>query len=115
MEYADFRDQFAAAMDSAFYNIGWLDGLIESGAAVCITAGASAIIVTVKTYPTGLRQLYGMYAAGDVNEIIEVLIPQAEALGRELGCSIATIESREAWGRLLKDYTMYKITVQKRL
>jgi hypothetical protein len=56
-----------------------------------------------------------MYAVGEVSEIIAELIPQAEALGRELGCDIATIDSRDAWKRLLKDYEQYKVTMRKRL
>jgi hypothetical protein len=115
MNYAAFRDQFKEAFDSRFYTIDWLDDLIKTGAAICLATHKAAIIITVRRYPTGLTELYGMYAAGDVGDIKQVLIPQAEQIGQSWGCTIATIESREAWRRLLPDYETYKVTMQKRL
>lgn len=116
-DYLRFRDGFAEAMDPRLYTIEWLDWQVFTGFIRLWTSENAAITAEIKTYPSGARALHGLYATGDLEEIISELIPQAEAWGRECGCTLAFIESREAWERLLKPhgYVAYKVAVGKDL
>lgn len=101
-EYSRFRKQFAAILDPAYYTIEWLDERVRSGEFQVFTAADSAILTQVKTYPTGLKELHGQVATGELREILSVLIPSALNFGRSIGCRVAVIESREGWSRALR-------------
>lgn len=115
MDYAAYREVFEGVMDKRFYNIEWLDDLVARGVAMPIIGENAAIVIIIKTYPAGGKAVHGLVAAGDVKEIVERLIPMAEQMGRECGCIVGEIESREGWQRLLKDYTTYQVTLRKEL
>ena len=61
--------------------------------------------------------VHALIAAGDRNEIVDELAPQAEELGRANGCVAAVVESREGWKRALKGrgYYPYQLTLRKEL
>lgn len=103
-DYWRFRGLFAEAMDHRLFTIDHLDGLLNRGEAHFFSTDGAAIVTEFKTYPTGLRAVAGQIAAGDLDQIERVLIPRAEAWGRMNGCTLATIESRPAWQRRLKQY-----------
>jgi hypothetical protein len=115
--YQRFRDGFAEIIDERFYSLEWVERRILNGSLVVLATDKGAVLLEINVYPTGLRELHGMAATGDLGEIVDVLIPMAEAWGFERGCVSATIESREGWGKLLKPagYEIYQTTIKKEL
>ncbi len=116
-DYLKFRDLFAEALDPVFYDIFHLDQRLLEGSAFLFTTDASAVIVEIKDYPTGARVVHGLIAAGDADDIVETLIPQAEAWGKANGCTHAEVSSRPAWQRILKarGYEPHQIAVRREL
>ena len=114
-DYARFRAGFAAALDPDFYPLSYLDELVATSRGLLWTTNRAAIVAEIKTYPGGAKVIHGLVATGDLREIVETLIPKAEAWGREQGCRYAIIESREGWARQLKGsgYETYQTSVRK--
>src|SRR6476620_7643109 len=114
-EYLRFRDGFAQAMNPDLYTIQYLDHLYLSGRAKMFSSANAAGLVEIRSYPTGKFDVHGLVCTGDLNEILNILIPQAEAWGREEGCAGLIIESREGWVRALKGYgySPHQIAVRK--
>lgn len=107
MSYADyqrFRSRFADILDPRFYSIEWLDLQVMTGKFRLFTADDSAILVSVKTYPTGLKELCGEAAVGNLGHIVGKLIPQSISWAQSLGCKSACIESRPGWVKIMKKY-----------
>ena len=115
MPYTMFREDFAGLLDERFYTIEWLDCQVFSGAIRAMGDERAAILYKFERYPTGLLELQGMAAAGDLAVIKDELIPAAEALAKQMGCTSARIESREAWVRLLPDYQHCQTSIIKEL
>lgn len=115
--YVHFRPQFAEALDPAFYPIDYLDALILSGRARLWIGAHAAIVAEIKEYPGGARVVHGLVAAGRMEEIVDRLIPEAEAWGKAAGCTHAIIESRSGWMRALKPhgYEPHQVAVRKQL
>jgi hypothetical protein len=115
--YQKWRPDFAGVMDPARYSIGWLDGLIMSGQAWFWGSDKAGIVAELRHYPTGAVDIHGLVAAGDIGEIADVLIPQAEAWAKSIGCIGAVIESRPAWVKLLSGsgYEPHQTSVRKDL
>lgn len=115
--YLRFRSQFADTLDPARYTIEWLDDKILSGEFKLWVGEGAAIIAKIETYPTGAMDIHGMLAAGSLEEIRGVLIPQAEHWAREIGCIGAVIESRPGWAKTLKanGYELHQCSVRKDL
>ena len=123
-EYARFRPLFAEALDTRLYTIEHLDDLLYSGRAQIWFGEAAAIVTEVRTYPTGTTVIHGLVAAttpasagAGLAEIVETLIPKAEAWGRSIGCVLAIIESRPGWARALRarGYAPHQAAVRKAL
>lgn len=116
-EYLRFRDAFAAMLDPRFYTVDWLDMQILGGAMRLFSAGDSAILVSVRTYPTGARELHAEAATGELKAIRASLIPQFEAFGRSQGCDIAVVESRAGWEKIMRQhgYERHQVSVRKAL
>lgn len=114
-DYLDFRPAFEAAMDRRYYPIEWLDQRIAEERAVFMCSDNAAIVVELRRYPGGAMDVHGLIAAGDKDEIVSILIPQAEALGKEHGCIAGVVESRAGWARALKTsgYELSQTTVRK--
>ena len=124
-DYQRFRPLFAEALDRRLYTIEHLDRLVFSGRAQIWFGDEAAIVTEVRTYPTGARVIHGLVAAAApgarpgraVAEIVETLIPRAEAWGRSIGCILAIVESRPGWARALKPhgYEPHQLAVRKEL
>lgn len=113
--YYRFRDELAGLLDERFYTIGWLDCQVINGAIRFLATDDAIILFKFERYPTGLLELQGMAAAGNLESIKDKLIPAAEALARDMGCKSARIDSRAAWVRLLPDYELYQTSIIKEL
>ena len=116
-DYQRFRPLFEQALDPRFYNIEYLDSLVLSMRAQIWFSDNAAIVTEVKTYPSGATAICGVIAAGDLGEIVNVLIPKAEEWGRSLGCTFAMIESRQGWARQMKQhgYAPFQVSIVKEL
>ena len=115
--YAAMREKFAQALDPRLYRIEHLDALLLSGRAQIWFGAEAAIVTEVRTYPTGARVIHGLVAAGEIEEICSVLIPKAEAWGRQIGCMLAIVESRPGWVRKLRGagYAIHQTALRKDL
>lgn len=116
VSYSLFRQAFAELLDPRFYNIEWIDQGVAGGKITAFGNEHACILVEIKTYPTGAKEVHGLCAAGDLATILE-LIGDAEEWGRAQGCIIASIASREAWSRVLKGrgYQPFQVEVRKEL
>ena len=117
MNYQKFRDELAGILDERFYTIEWLDCQVANFAIRYLATDDAIILFEIKRYPTGWLSLHGLAAAGDMESIINVLIPNAEELAREIGCGTAEIVSRQGWGKALKSfgYEPYQFGIIKNL
>lgn len=115
--WAAFRSAFAAIIDERFYPLAWVDEQVAIGNFVLMSKGDSAILLSVKVYPSGLRELTGEAATGKRETIVSALIPQAEQFGRAIGCETACISSREGWARIMKShgYSLHQTSIRKAL
>ena len=116
MDYLEHRAEILGMVDPRFYPATWIDKQVWTGAIRCLSNATSIIGFEIKTYPGGAKEIHGMFAAGDLEGILP-LIDRAEKLGRELGCDIATIASREGWSKVLKSrgYAPHQVTLMKEL
>lgn len=115
-DYARFRNRLAEAIDGRLFSIEYLDWLIDTGQAQLWHDGHSAIVASIRQYPTGALVVTGLCACGKLKNIRK-LIPLAEQWGRENGCVMALIESRVGWGPVLKEdgYEPHQLAVAKEL
>lgn len=102
--YLRFRDEFAQALDLARHPLEWLDHQVWTGEFLVWANDRACILCEIETYPSGARDIHGMLAAGELEDIVQRLIPDAEDYAREIGCLGAKIESRPGWAKVLKDY-----------
>jgi hypothetical protein len=109
--YLPFRDELTA-LDPDRYPAIYIDAQVWSGAWQCWGDGKAAILAEIKTYPSGIREVHGIAAAGDLQSI-KALIPLAEAWGKENGCARAVIDSRPGWERALPDYEIHQVSIRK--
>lgn len=110
--YLTFRHEFAA-LDPDRYPVDYIDHQVAAGAWRCWGNERAAILAEIKTYPSGVKEVHGVAAAGALAEIVQ-LIPLAEAWGRDEGCARAVIESRPGWARL-PGYELHQVSVRKDL
>lgn len=117
MTYLDWRDAFADALDSRFYPIEYLDGLVASGAVQFWFGDRAAVCGRIKEFPGGALVADMLCAAGELNEIAEVLRPRVEVWAALNGCMAVLVESREGWARALKPYGYepWQVSVMKEL
>lgn len=115
MTYDEWRPEFGKVLDTRLYTLEWLDQQIATGAVRFMASHNAAIITEFRRYPTGATDIHGLIAAGDLEEIVELLIPAAERYARATGCVGAIIESRAGWGKILQSsgYQPYQIALRK--
>ncbi len=115
-DYQRYRGEIAGLLDPRCHTIEWLDAQIIAGHALAFGSDDAVIVVTVRQYPAGGRELHGLAAAGNVRGIM-ALIEQAEEWGRTAGLDFACISSRPAWARLLKSrsYRVNRVEIVKDL
>lgn len=115
--YLPWRDRIAEALDQRFWPLDWLDEQILQERALAIATDKACIVIEIRTYPGGAREVHGLVAAGDLETIIGELIPAAEAFGAENGCGFGCVASHPAWSKLLKSsgYRVHQMTLRKEL
>lgn len=99
--YLRHRDEIASLIDERFYPLDHIEQRIEAGTIGLLYNDTSLIGIEIKDYPGGAKELHGLFACGELSGILE-LIDRALILGCEVGCTHATISSREGWSKLLK-------------
>lgn len=116
-EYLRWRPDFVALLDPQFYTVQWLDDEVVHGRIVLLAAPDAAILISVRTFPAGAKELHGVAATGNLRTIASDLIPSAEQFGKELGCEIAVIESRPGWEKVMKSsgYELHQVSIRKAL
>lgn len=116
-DYLRWREEITKALDPAFYPIDWLDEQILQQRALIIAVDDGCVVIEIRNYPGGAREVHGLVAAGNIKTIVDVVIPAVEAFGREHGCRWACCESKAAWSRLLKPsgYQTFQVTLRKEL
>lgn len=114
-DYQRFRADFHAMIDPLLYTPGWLDGEVACGRFLLIAGKNSAILFSVKSYPTGFKEIQGEAAVGKQAEIVGDLIPRAMQYGKAIGCHAAQISSRAGWSKLLKSsgFEVYQTSIRK--
>ena len=111
--YERFRDELTG-LDPDRYPAWFWDRQIYIGFWRVWGSDKAVIVAELKPYPSGIIELHGVAAAGDLAAIVD-LIPLAEAWGREAGAVRAVIESREGWARMLPEYEVHQVSVRKEL
>lgn len=96
-----FRAEIEAMLDPRKWPIEWLESRIADGSVTLIENDTALIGVERRHYPGGLVELHGLFAAGAMAGILE-LIDLAVAGARQAGCDIAAISSRPGWAKALK-------------
>ncbi len=111
-----FRDEIAALLDARKWPMDWVDAQIEAGRIAVHENDTALIGVEVREYPGGLRELHGMFAAGEMAGILQ-LIDESVAAARLNGLDAATIASRPGWARALKGrgFNVDQVTITKDL
>jgi len=114
-EYTRFRPAFAQILDPRFYTIQWLDSQVVSGKFRLFSDDNSAILVSIRTYPTGLKELCGEAATGNLSAIARKLIPQSIEWAQSIGCTSARIESRAGWAKAMKKdgFEIHQVAIRK--
>jgi hypothetical protein len=77
--YLEWKPAFFEAIDTRMYSPEWLDGMVQSGRAQVWRSANACALTELQFYPTGVADLHGLVAAGDIEEVRDILVPQAEA------------------------------------
>lgn len=114
-EYQRFRDRFISILDPALYTPAWLDCMVLTGQFRLFTSERSAILASIHVYPTGLKEVRGEAAVGNLGELIRHAIPQAEVWARSQDCTLASIQSRPGWIKMMKHsgYDLHQSCIRK--
>jgi hypothetical protein len=104
-------------MRDGFYRIERLDDDVLSGRVQFWPGNNAAIITEIVDYAGGEKVIQGLWATGDLDEMVEHIIPFVEDWARSIGCTSVLIESRPGWERVLKSagYERFSVTVRKGL
>jgi hypothetical protein len=111
-----FRAEVAGLLDERFYPFAWVENEIAAGRIAILVNDTAIIGFEAKRYPGGASEIHGLFAAGDMPGVL-ALIDEVCSLGRELGVTVAAIESRAGWERLLKGkgFVRDKVRIVKEL
>ncbi len=117
VEYQRWRGELALLLDTRFFTIDWLDREVLYGRLQLFSDEKSAIVVSVKTYPTGAKECHIECAAGELDHLIGPAIRRVEQWAAEQGCIVVTIQSREGWQKVMKSqgYELYQTAIRKEL
>lgn len=113
--YQRFRAAFHAMLDPRLYPPEWLDGEVATGRFRLFATEKSAILASVKRYPSGLLEVQCEAAIGNLLELSGHLILSINAWAKSIGCESSQIQSRPGWGRVMKDYKLYQTCLRKAL
>lgn len=115
VEYQRWRSIFHDMLDRRFYTPEYLDGEVATGRFVLFASETGAILASIKRYPTGLLEVQGEAATGNLRELSRKLIPAINDWAKSIGCESSQIQSRPGWSRVMKDYTLYQTCLKKAL
>lgn len=116
MAYVDWRSDIIGILDERKHPYWWVESQISAGRIALLENDKAIIGVERVEYPGGLVELHGMFAAGEREAIFELIDDACEA-GKAAGCDVATISSRPAWAKLLKErgFETSQVTIAKEL
>ena len=95
------RAEIAAILDERYYPLPWLEAEIAAGRIGLMHNDTAIIGIERRHYPGGAIELHGMFAAGRLLGILELIDLAVEA-ARLSGCTVAAIDSRPGWAVVLK-------------
>lgn len=115
-QWERFKPLFAEAMADGFWTIEDLEQKIAHKRAFFFPGRNAAICTEIATYPGGERVMQTLWAAGDIDEVVQ-MAPGVEAVARMMGCTSMLVEGRSAWKRLLgpMGYEPWSVTLRKAL
>ena len=114
--YTRHRAEIIGILDQRKYPHWWLEREISEGRIGLLHNDTAIIGVERRVYPGGYEELHGMFAAGEMAGILE-LIDEAVAAAAITGLDGASIASTPAWGRVLKSrgFVPHQLTITKEL
>ena len=99
--FARHRGEIASILDERFYPLAWVEQEIAAGRIGLMHNDTAIIGIERRVYPGGAVELHGMFAAGRMAGVLELIDLAIEA-GRLSGCTVAAIDSRPGWATVLK-------------
>ena len=76
----------------------------------------SAIVTELHQFPQNRKKARIWLAAGDMDELVNEMLPDVEEWARKEGCMAVTIVGRKGWLRKLqKHYTQDYVTLERKL
>lgn len=114
--YLRHRAEIIGMLDERKYPHWWVESEISEGRIALLENETAIIGVEKKIYPGGYIELHGMFAAGELNGVLELIDGVVEA-ARLQGMDGATIASSQAWCRILKSrgFVPHQLTITKEL
>lgn len=117
LAYVPFRAAFEQLLDPELYTLEWLDGKVVSGEFRLFKSGQSAILCSLRTFPTGYKEMHVEAAVGELRPLTGPIIAAAEEWAKQEGCKAIRIESREGWLRVMgsQGYQLYQTAIRKEI
>jgi hypothetical protein len=114
--YLRHRAEIIGILDERKYPYWFVESQISEGKIALLSNDTAIIGVERRVYPGGYEELHGMFAAGAMDGILE-LIDEAVAAAEMTGLDGASIASVPAWGRVLKSrgFVPHQLTITKEL
>lgn len=114
--YLRHRAEIIGMLDERKWPHWWLENEISEGRIALLENDTAIIGVEKRVYPGGYVELHGLFAAGELDGILE-LIDFAVEGARMQGMDGAAISSRQGWARILKSrgFSPQQITIAKEL
>lgn len=114
--YLRHRAEILGILDERKWPQWWLENEISAGRIALLDNDTAIIGVERKIYPGGYEELHGMFAAGEMDGVLE-LIDQAVEAAEMQGLDGASIASKPAWARILKSrgFLPDQLTITKEL
>lgn len=89
-------------------------GIIGAGNAHLVPLAHGALVTTMQQYPTGLRDVHGWLAGGNLEEIVKAE-PRVADYYKSQGCHRVTITGRDGWLRKMPGYKKTGVILVKDL
>lgn len=99
MRWQDYIEDALAYQTT--HNIADVEGMVERGEAQLWLGDNSAAVTEIVRYPR-LKNLHLWLCGGDMDEIVYVMLPKAEAFAIAEGCARLTTGGRKGWDKVMK-------------